>query len=192
MVATQATALANMRCASPEPPAGGGTGETRHISPSLKHRFLTSDCWRPVRCPRLRCVREEVPANVTPGHGLSQFRVAPQREPHYAGAITRKTGRPPNGSSPPLLGKNPALRDRNYVLCSRTLFSFDHIELHCRALSQGPKTIRLNRAVVAEAIFAPILRCNESETFLVIEPLHCASHTYHLLRLVLRVSECPG
>jgi len=40
VVATKATALANMRCVSPEPPAGGGTGATPHTSPPLKRRFL--------------------------------------------------------------------------------------------------------------------------------------------------------
>ena len=89
-------------------------------------------------------------------------------------------------------GESPALRDLNYVLCSGTLRSLDHIELHSRALLQSPETIGLNSAVVDEAILAPILRCNESETFLVIEPLHSTLHTYHLLRCVLRASECPG
>ena len=90
------------------------------------------------------------------------------------------------------LGKNPALRDLNYVLCSRTFRSLTHIELHCRALSESLETLGLDRAVVDEAILASILRCNESETFLVIEPLHSTLHTYHLLRYVLRASECSG
>ena len=89
-------------------------------------------------------------------------------------------------------GESPALRDLNYVLCSGTLRSLDHIELHSRALLQTLETLGLNRVVVDEAILAPILRCNESETFLVIEPLHSTLHTYHLLRYVLRASECPG
>ena len=95
---------------------------------------------------------------------------------------------PPNRSGPSLhaFGYLDWLKSNN-VLRSRTLLPFHDLELHRVTLVQGLKTLCLDCGVVDKAILAVVLRRNESEALLIVEPLHSPSRTHRPTPLVVIV-----
>jgi hypothetical protein len=61
----------------------------------------------------------------------------------------------------------------------QSLRTFDHIELHLRALLQRAEAAGLNRAAVDEYILAPVSR-DEAKAFRIVEPLDGSGLTTHL------------
>ena len=68
------------------------------------------------------------------------------------------------------------------VLSLPTLGSLDYVELDRLAFLERTEALRLDGGVMHEDILA-VLAGNESETFCVIEPLHCA--LFHLEWILL-------
>jgi len=66
----------------------------------------------------------------------------------------------------------------NNVLRSRTLLPFHNLELHRVTLVEGLKALSLDGRVVDKAILAVVLRRNESEALLIVEPLYSPSRTH--------------
>src|SRR5690606_7803398 len=81
------------------------------------------------------------------------------------------------------------LRELNHVLGGRTLGTFHDVELDSGAFGQALEAIGLNRAVVDEAVLATVLRADEAEALLVVEPLDSSSGTHHRAPLDSRRSE---
>ena len=77
--------------------------------------------------------------------------------------------------------------ESNNVLRSRTLLPFHNLELHRVTLVKGLKTLCLDGGVVDKAILAVVLRRNESEALLIVEPLHSPSRTHRPTPLVVIV-----
>jgi hypothetical protein len=63
------------------------------------------------------------------------------------------------------------MAEPNDILGRRTLLTLHDIELHLLALGQRPESLSLDGTVVHEAVLAAILRRDETEALLVIEPL---------------------
>src|SRR5690554_4154098 len=70
------------------------------------------------------------------------------------------------------------LADARYVLRRRTLLALHDVELDALALGERLEAATLNRAVVDEAVLRAVLRRNEAEALLVIEPLHRSARTH--------------
>src|SRR5690606_13581250 len=64
----------------------------------------------------------------------------------------------------------------------RALLALHDIELHRLAFLQALEAVRLNRRMVDEAVLAPVLRRDEAESLVVIEPLDCALGTHEYRR----------
>src|SRR5687768_2393446 len=72
--------------------------------------------------------------------------------------------------------------DLGDVLRRRALLALDDVELDTLALRERAETAALDGRVVDEAILAAVLRRDEAEALLVVEPLHGAGGThYHSL-----------
>jgi len=76
-------------------------------------------------------------------------------------------------------GEQSALRRDRDVRGLPSLRTFDHIELHLRALLQRAETAGLNRTEVDEHILAPV-SSDEAKAFRIVEPLDGSGLTTHL------------
>src|SRR2546425_5698472 len=54
----------------------------------------------------------------------------------------------------------------------RSLLSLLDLELHRITLGERPEALRLDRRVMDEHVFAPVVRCDETIPLAVVEPLH--------------------
>src|SRR5205807_3115410 len=70
------------------------------------------------------------------------------------------------------------------VLRGGALLALNHFELHALAFSERLEALRLNGAVMHEAVLAAILGRDEAEALGVIEPLHGTGDTCHLCVLL--------
>jgi hypothetical protein len=68
--------------------------------------------------------------------------------------------------------------DRDDVLGRGAFGSLDDIELDLASFGEGFESLRLNRAVMDEAVFATVVRRDEPEAFLIVEPLYCSLGTH--------------
>ncbi len=69
---------------------------------------------------------------------------------------------------------------RDDVLRGRALGPFNDVELNRSTFCEGLESLSLNGTVVNKAVLASVRRCDESESFLIVEPLHgsCSTHSY--------------
>src|SRR5204863_345452 len=70
------------------------------------------------------------------------------------------------------------------VLRGGALLALNHLELHALAFGERLEALRLNGAVMHEAVLAAILGRDEAEALGVIEPLHGTGDTCHLCVLL--------
>src|SRR5690606_41290948 len=71
--------------------------------------------------------------------------------------------------------------DADDVLSLRALRLLDDVELDPVALGEGPEAGALDRRVVDEAVLRSVLRGDEAEALLVVEPLHGSGGTHTVL-----------
>ncbi len=69
-----------------------------------------------------------------------------------------------------------------YVFRGRTLGALANVELNALTLIERLEPTTLNRGMVDEQILTPVLRGNEPESFVAIEPLYCSLHAHVSVR----------
>lgn len=81
-------------------------------------------------------------------------------------------------------GQSMPKSDGDDVLGRGAFGTLDDVELDAGSLGESLETLGLDRAVMNEAILAAVLRRDESETLLIVEPLYSSCSTHYALQLL--------